>query len=359
MKAILAVFSALILFSSFTFGQRVLTDGAIPGDVANALKKMGVNPYTAAIEEFVYGPFVSGASGDQYLPDGEYDRYFNDMYTNWKGPNEILLFKGTFDKQPFPNRKMNSAFNRILGDDRCVTLLDLAKQMAWNGGIRMYDLLPAEESGNRVTIVYRVVPKDEPATATVAMVDSLKAQIADLTKKVAAVEAAQPAPEDVVPFNGIHGYVGVFIGGELEPTVSDGTPDLPLVPRGCTFTLSFNGRQKIGVGIAGAYEGQGGISLFAETDLYDFYGRGATLIAGTSFSTFRKLDLTQSPRSARYGQLYVGMRGLLDIVSREHPIEFVMAFGTSFKVLTTHDGGLSFQDWNVRGIMLRVSYMVF
>jgi hypothetical protein len=359
----LAIFVAIfsILFVGLASAQVTY-----PLGVSNTLKSAGIDPSTLSdLESFSYGPFVVGASGEEYLPPAELARWQRDIWES--GENHVLIMGGTYDKKRFSNAKMNFPLNGVLGNSRGMVGFSFALPKERMGQIRLVLMMEPVESETRMGFMYRVAlpepAKSVPAVVTtipveVTAINAMEARIDYLTKIVAELKTEQPAPKDIVPFDGLHLYAGVFIGGQLAPKVSDGTPDLPLVPRGFAFTLSFNGRQKLGVGVAGAYEGQGGISMFTETDLYDLYGRGATLIAGTSLSIFRKLDKTASPRSARYGQLYVGVRGLLDIIDA-HPIEVVLALGTSFEVLTTKDGGVRFADWNARGVMLRVSCLAF
>jgi hypothetical protein len=349
---LVALFS--ILLAGFSFAQT-----EYPLGVANTLQMAGVDLGTVtSVESFQYGPFIIGASGEEYLPPAERDRWYEDIWRS--NENQILIMGATYDPAPFPNKKMNSSLNHLLGSDRRMLGFEFALPKARMGQIRMVLLMEPFESTGRYGLMYRVTSatKAKPATATASTVDTLKGVIVELRKQIDTLRAMQQKPEEetTAPYDGIHVCVGFAAAGAINSVRTKSKENLSNDM--LSVSISIKGDWELGYIGGGAYENQGGHGFFLEkyvATLVSARDASADVFIGSSLSIFRKLDQTESPRSIRLGQLYGGFKVNFGMFGRRHPLHVVGGWGTNFEVRTTKDGGLQFIDHRL-GVMMRLAY---
>jgi hypothetical protein len=328
--------------------------------VKNGLATLGMTEGNVVrIESLVYGPYVLSASGKGYLPAGVLDAWYGDIDATT--PNQVLFFQPTYDSVPFPDARMNSSENYNLAEDRAMP----GFQYAIASGKGRLSLLLPPIKGQRGVLMYRVTVKEatpQPEYATHKELNETNIVVVDLADRVQKLEATQYRPPEPLPapFDGAHFIVGYGTTVKFRSELSDGNTEVPLIGNGCALSLSLSGRVLLGAILNGAYEGQGGITPFAEYAIYTFDPQvpGASFLIGGSLSIFRKLDKAASPRSYRYGQLYVAVRAYLDPFGAKNPAAITLGFGSSFEVLTTKDGGFRATDHDL-AVMLRIELLAF
>lgn len=327
--------------------------------VKNGLATLGMTERNVVrIEAFSYGPYTLSASGQDYLSTGMLDAWYGDI--DAATSDQVLLFQGTYDSVPFPDPRMNSSENYNLAEDRAIP----GFQYAIASGKGRLSLLLPPIKGQRGALMYRVTVKETtaPEYATRPELKETNVFVVDLAGRVAELELAKyevPAPKPP-PFDGVHLIAGYGVTGKFRNTLSDGKTETPIVGNGCALSLSLSGKVLLGAILSGAYEGQGGITPFAEYAIYTFDSKvpGASFLVGGSLSLFRKLDRTASPRSCRYGQLYVAVRAYMDWLGERNPAAITLGFGSSFEVLTTKDGGFRATDHDL-AVMFRIELLAF
>lgn len=208
----------------------------------------------------------------------------------------------------------------------------------------------------RVTFRDRRVVLDSGATR--AEFRSLNGRVGSLAVRVGRLEEKEqlpPPPDTSMHMHGGAGY-GLISGRDGES------------PRGLNVWLSLEtpertNRIRGGALLAGNYQGQGGISTYA-----DYSGRIARLgnadimlIGGVNVSFFRNLDLgAMTPwRTLKWAGVYLGPSLRYPIFGKNHPIEIEFLLYPNARLTVEREViKTQFSEWKVGGI-IRASIGVF